>query len=289
MVFDLSQILKEGEKRAQVSQPNKYFEGEPVFDEQEEESAKKIVKSEEVEDAENLSDDDIEKLCSKFLMNKLYYKLAKTRKRETALKVAANVIVKKGEKIQEQLQLNDLKLKKDTSVKDKIGKEGLGIKDVGSNSKNQQSENSTNLENKNLENSSENSQENSTSDIAKISGGTLSEVIAKITEMMAGKSGPVLGEDIANFGAMVEVLASPGLEDKFADTMNHLGKDPVLVADIQDLLKDSPASQVFNDAIENNLGTQVKSAVNQVSASDLAARRQENITKENGLDGQFSR
>ncbi len=217
-------------------EPTKYFEGEGKLSNSEKLTEQKITVPQE------FSEYDVENLCSKYLMNIIYYKMAKKRKREEALNIAANVILKKGEEIKNQLNQNDL------AIQNQVG----------------QSQNPSNPK-------------GGKADIPKISGGTLSEVISKMNEMLAGKSGAEFDKGAQNFSAMIEVLASPEVEKKFADVMQHLAKDPVLVASIQDILKDTKAAGIFDQAIVNNLSADQQKAVAQVNQGEIVSRKQENI------------
>ena len=96
--------------------------------------------------------------------------------------------------------------------------------------------------------------------------------------MLAGKSGADLKNGADNFSAMFEVLAAPEVEKKFDETMKFLAKDPVLVADIKDILKDTKAADIFDKAIENNFSDSEKKAVDE-ARDDLQSRRQENINE----------
>jgi len=232
-------------------EPTKYFEDEKLS------NTEKLTES-KLDKPEEFSENDIENLCSKYLMNILYYKMAKKHKREEALDIAANIILKKGEEIKNQLNQNDLDIKKDQN-KD-------AVKGGAETSKTQDAT-TQNVPNPKGEKS----------DIPKISGGTLSEVIAKITEMLAGKSGAELKNGADNLSAMFEVLLSPQVENKCADVIKNLAQDPILVADIKDFLKDTKSATIFDQAIQNNLSANQQQAASQVNQGDLDLRRQENM------------
>jgi hypothetical protein len=241
-------------------EPTKYFEDEKLS------NTEKLTES-KIDKPEEFSEYDIENLCSKYLMNIIYYKMAKKRKREEALEIAANVILKKGEEIKNQLNQNDLEGKKGQNKDVKSDtKVDLGAKNSV---EVPQTQDATTQDAPNPKGEK--------SDIPKISGGTLSEVIAKITEMLAGKSGAELKNGADNLSAMFEVLSSPQVENKFADVMGYLAQDPILVADIKDFLKDTKSATIFDQAIQNNLSANQQQAVSQVSQSDIDFRRQENI------------
>ena len=243
-------------------QPKKYFEGEGKLDNIQKLTEQKLVTP------EKLDDHDIENLCSKFLVNKIYYKMANQQNREDALQIAADVILNKGRMIKDQLDRNDLEIKKATEQKEN--------KDQNFNRGNEDIKNN-NQKSVAVEAPNPRQQPAEKVDITKISGGTLSEVIAKITEMLAGKSGADLKNGVDNFSAMIEVLAAPEVEKKFAETVGFLAKDPLLVVDIKDLLKDSKAAVIFSKAIENNFSNSEKKAVDEVKNDYLQSRRQENI------------
>jgi len=172
--------------------------------------------------------------------------MAKKKHREKALIISANIIVKKGLELQNKLNQNDSAISKT----DKLGQEQTIGNDADKAGK---------------------------SDIPKISGGTLSEVITKITEMLSGKSGSDLKNGANNFSAMIEVLSAPEVSKKFSQTMICLAQDPVLVVVIKDLLKDTKASNIFASAIDQNFSASEKAAVSAVLPSDVELRKQENI------------
>ena len=258
-------------------QPTKYFEGDGKLTNAEKLTEQKINVPQE------LNGYDIENLCSKFLMNILYYKMANQKKRDQALTIAAKIILEKGSEIQNQLNKNDAELQKEASPKENLTTQTNAQTTAQSNQAAAPSP--TSKESPKESPKESHSQESASpkggkSDIPKISGGTLSEVIAKITEMLAGKSGAALKAGAANLGALVEVLATPEVEKKFAETMTFLAKDPVLVADLKDYLQGTNAAEVFSAAIDKNFSADQKSAVDQVSAGDLSARRVENIASQ---------
>lgn len=242
-------------------QPKKYFEGDGKLDNIQKLTEQKLATP------EKLDDHDIENLCSKFLMNIIYYKMAKKQNRDKALQIAADVILNKGAEIKNQLDRNDLEIKKADEQKEN--------KDQNLNKGN------TNNDQKSVAMEAPNpgQQPAEKVDITKISGGTLSEVIAKITEMLAGKSGADLKNGVNNFSAMIEVLSAPEVEKKFAEAIGFLAKDPLLVADIKDLLKDTKAAGIFDKAVENNFSNSDKKAVDEINVGDLQSRRQENINE----------
>jgi hypothetical protein len=260
----LEDVEKKPKKEAATSipkkgdhEPTKYFEDDKLS------NTEKLTEG-KIDKPEEFSERDIENLCSKYLMNIIYYKMAKKRKREEALDIAANIILKKGEEIKNQLNQNDLEIK--SKNKNVVKGADLGAKS-GQEALQNKGEQTQNVANPKGEKS----------DIPKISGGTLSEVIAKITEMLAGKSGAELKSGVDNLGAMFEVLSSPEVEKKFADVMQHLAKDPILVADIKDFLKDTKSAAIFDQAIQNNLSVGQQQEVSAVSKSEVDFRRQENM------------
>ncbi|MES2677218.1 MAG: hypothetical protein V4612_02745 [Pseudomonadota bacterium] len=249
-----SKIDKKGDH-----EPNKYFEGEAVLTAQEKITEQKLL------DPQKLNESDIENLTSKFLMNKIYYKMAKRKKREEALKIAAGVVLGKGQKIKNQLEVNDEQIKKTNQKNPQNDQKNLAAQNQN--------------QNQNAASQSANPK-GGKADIPKISGGTLSEVIAKITEMMAGKSGAAFKTGADNFAAMVEVLAAPEVQIKFDETMKYLAKDPVLVVGIQDVLQNTSAANIFAQAVEKNFSAAQKQAISTVSFADLQARNFENFQEQ---------
>ena len=242
------------------NEPNKYFEGDAYLSEVERLTEKKIFAGQEIDNH------DIENLCSgNLLVNKLYCRMSAKKRRKKAIVTAANVILMSGRAIQNQINKNDQNATK-AAEKSPDKKQGDNLE----------------VQNNNQESSktaTKNNPQNAKSEIPKISGGTLSEIITKITEMLAGKSDASLKSGVDNFGAMIEVLAMPEVEKKLADAMIILAKDPILVADIKDVLKGVSAGQIFNEAIDKCLSKDEKLAVSLVSNEALNVRRAENMLK----------
>lgn len=243
-------------------EPTKYFEGEGKLNNSEKLTEQKITVPQE------FSEYDIENLCSKYLMNIMYYKMAKKRKREEALNIAANVVLKKGEEIKNQLNQNDLEIskKKDQTVKSDSAVQGQEA----------------------AQTQSEPNPKGGKADIPKISGGTLSEVISKMNEMLSGKSGAEFDKGAQNFSAMIEVLASPEVEKKFADVMQHLAVDPILVVGIEKNLEGTKGASIFAQAVEG-LNNEQKQAISNVRDADVALRQAENASENLQFNAQKTR
>jgi hypothetical protein len=229
-----SKITKKGNH-----EPTKYFEDDGQLNATEKLTEQKLT------DPQKLNDVDIENLTSKFLMNKIYYKMATKKQREQALNIAAGVILEKGREIKNKIDANDLEAKNQGQTTSKDGQPKGGK-----------------------------------ADIPRISGGTLSEVIAKINEMLAGKSGAAFKTGADNFAAMIETLATPEVGAKFDDVMKFLAKDPVLVVGIGDVLKGSVAGQIFAGAVDRNFTPEQKQAVSSVGQDILKLRNQENASEQ---------
>ena len=241
-------------------QPNKYFEGDAILSEVERLVEHKILTNKEMEDR------DIENLCSgNFLVNKIYYRMSAKKRRKKAIALAANIILANGVAIKNQINANDQNILKN---KEKEPQNHI-----------QEPSQAT----------TQSTPSNAKSEILRISGGTLSEIITKIAEMLAGKSGANLQSGANNFGAMIEVLAMPEVEAKFADSVKILAKDPILVADINDVLRKTNSSTAFGGVVGKYLGEDEKQAINLVSAEDLNKRRAENALNAKALsnDGLF--
>ena len=190
---------------------------------------------------EEIDEHDVENLCYGSLTNKLYCRMQPKKRRKRAIGFAAHIILTKGKEIQSQINKNDALIEQSKTTAQSIPPQ------------------------------------NGKSDIPRISGGTLSEVITKMTEMLAGKSGVSLKSGADNFAAMIEVLSSQEVVNKFADTMKIIAKDPILVADIKDVLKETSAGPIFSGAIDKYCNKIEKQAVSLVSSEDLSARRAENM------------
>jgi len=117
------------------------------------------------------------------------------------------------------------------------------------------------------------SQLNTSADVGKISGGTMAEIIEKISEIMA--SIPQQQQDSAadNFSALFEVVGKSF--DKVKDTMQKLAQEPLVVAAIKDDLKETEGGKIFDKLISEHLNNNQKAAVNQVSEEDLKKHREE--------------
>lgn len=121
------------------------------------------------------------------------------------------------------------------------------------------------------------SEGNTTDDVSRISGGTLAEVMTKITEILAGKTGNDLETGANNFAAMCEVLATQ--VSKCDEVVTVLAKDPVLVADVKDVLSkanNKAGKDAFDEAIEKNCSDAQKDKIAGVSDDELKGRREEN-------------
>ncbi len=201
---------------ATTHQPTKYFEGNGLSAAQE--AIKQMLSA-----PEKLNGGNINELCSfnGKTVNRLYYAEAINGHRNEALKIAAEVIVAKGREIKDQLDRD---------------------------------ENGPQISNSNQEKNQANqpTQPSGKDDIPKISGGTLSEIITKITEILAGKSGQDLEKGADNFSALFEVLESQKTQAKFDEVVKILSDKPDVVANIKEILKDSEGGKIFDAAIERN-------------------------------------
>lgn len=192
-----------------------------------------------------LSQIDVEKVCQNYFPNQVYNLLAENGKRDEALELSASAVLNNGKVIKEQLLQND-----------------------------------QNAANAGVEQSTEgNSKENTTKDIPKISGGTMSIIIKKINEMLNGKSGDEHQAAAENFSALFEVLNLPTAVDKFDEVMKKLAESPVAVAGIKENLKDTKGATIFEDALERNFNPKQKDAVAQVTKSELNSQKEKDVQK----------
>lgn len=234
-------------------QPNKYYNREATNQE--------AVIQRNLLNSKDLKSVEIEKLCSEesalFLVNDTYLKLASKGERDEALDIAAKVIANHGAEIKDELKNNGLE-------ENSLPQENL----ANQNQSQPQSQ------------ETQAPQGNSLADaIAKISGGTLSEIIAKITEIMAGRSGADLQNGAENLGAVFEVLNGTELLDKAVG--EFLVQDPVLVADIKNVLGNAKSGlEAFDNVIDRNFTAQQKDAVNNVTPEQLGDRRKANIQEQ---------
>jgi anthranilate phosphoribosyltransferase len=118
-------------------------------------------------------------------------------------------------------------------------------------------------------------QNNQKADASRISGGTMSKIMEIITKIMSGKTGDEHQAAADNFSAMIEVLAEPENAKKFAEVMEKLAQNPILVADIQSHLYGTKGGKIFDQAIEH-LHNNQKTNIYAVTPEDLAMKRQEN-------------
>lgn len=195
----------------------------------------------------NLSGKHIENLCSGFLPNAIYANIIEGSKnfeqgREESFKIAAQVIIKQGEKIKEQLNKNDqaeLKVQNNLEVSP-----------------------------------SNQEQPNTSKDINKISGGTVAKIIAKISEIIAAMPPEEQNSAAKNFSAMFAVLGV-SFEDKIGQTMQTLAPEPVVVANIKNTLEGTEGGKVFDKLIKTHLDDNQQAAVSKVSKEDLETYREE--------------
>jgi hypothetical protein len=115
----------------------------------------------------------------------------------------------------------------------------------------------------------------SAQDIGKISGKTMSEIMQKITEYLAGKSGEDLQNAIVNVGAMIGILLkTPELQNKFNDAISILiDKSPIVAADIKDYLDQTNISKSFADFLDKNLTKDQKINLTSVNKNQVLELR----------------
>ncbi len=222
---------------------NKYYNPEKAFT-----FAQKTTE-EDVVHGKELSDKDIENLCSGFFVNLIYASVVEGHKdfeqgREKALNIAAKVIVKHGRKIKDQLDQND---------EESIDSE----RSIG-----------------------DQNQPNTSKDVRKISGGTVAKTIKKIAEMISSMSKEEQSSAADNFSAVFEVLDKSF--DKLNQTMKQLALEPAVVANIKNILEGTKGQDIFDNLIEKHLSPAEQSAIKNVSAEELntykkiIVRQQEN-------------
>lgn len=226
-----------------TKQVNKYYEGSLSFTQK--------ATEQEVLQGKDLSGKHIENLCSGFLTNAIYANVVEGGKdfeqaKEKSLKMAAQVVVKHGKEIEEQLNKND--------------EAGLEVSQSG---------------NQDLPNSS--------ADVEKISGGTVAKVIEKISEIIAAMSPEERNSAAQNFSALFAVLGKSF--DKIDQTMEALASEPVVVANIKDILEGTEGGKVFDKLIETHLDENQKAEVNKVSEEDLETYRKEKAQQQKNQSG----
>ena len=212
-----------------------------------------------LDNPKELQDRDIKNLTSNNLVDKAYRQILRDGKtRDKVIDTAANIILKKGQEIKTQLKQNDLEA-----------------------SKEQSQGNNLNIQNNNQESiaSTNQPEQNTTGDITGISGSTISQIIAKIIEILASRTDQDLQPEINNFANMIEVITDPKLQEKLNETMQFLAKDPILVVDIKDHLVETSASEIFDSAIKKYLTDEQKTHIEKVTKEQLEVRRQENKEK----------
>ncbi|MBP7710663.1 MAG: hypothetical protein KA100_06315 [Rickettsiales bacterium] len=194
---------------------------------------------------EKLSDDNVRDLCTGFLTNAIYADVVEGDKnfaqgKEKALEVAAQVVVKHGEKVKDQLTQNDRKL------------EASSDSEVPSSSQGQL---------------------NSSEDIKKISGGTMAKIITKIAEIMASMSPEERVALVGNFSALFAVLATSF--DKIPENLQKLAQEPVVIANIKNVLEGTEGKIIFDELLSKHLTSDQKQAVSDVSKEDLKTYKAE--------------
>ena len=168
--------------------------------------------------------------------------------RKEAIEIAARIIEEYGNEIKKQLQKND-----NTVINSQENK-GSG----------QQAE------------TLKSGRENTTPDISKISGGTLSEVIDKITAILATRRGNDLDRGIDNFTSLFEVLGK--IPQKLDEAMQKIANDPVFFADVYSYLLKSGNDitiNTFNSSVDRILIKEQRQNISQVSEEDIENRREE--------------
>lgn len=217
-------------------EPNKYYDPTsiPTF-------AQKATKQ-EVLSGEDLSDKHIKNLCTGFLVNAIYANTVESSKdfeqgREESITIAAQVITRQGREIKEQLDQND----------------------------------KAELEAPSSDPEPSQDRPNTSADIKKISGGTMAKIIKKIAEIMASMSPEEQNSASENFSAVFEVLER--CFDKTAQTMQNLASEPVVVANIKNMLEGTAGEAIFDKLIEDHLTPSQQAAITEISREDLDAYR----------------
>jgi hypothetical protein len=203
---------------------------------------------------ENLSSGQIKNLCAGFLTNAIYSDVVEDsedfeRGREQSFEIAANVVLKHGEEIEEQLKKND----------EAVARSEFDLEELKDASHEQAVSN--------------HDQPNTSKDVKKISGGTMAKIISKIAEIMASMSPEECSAAANNFSALFVVLGVSF--DKIGQSMQSLAETPIVVANIKDVLVDTKGGQVFEKLIETHLSPSQQMEVAKVSKEDLAVYRTE--------------
>ncbi len=224
---------------------NKYHN----YDEKDLTVAQKVTQQ-EILRCNELSAKEIEQSCTGFLTNVIYSNVVSSSNnleqgREKSFEIAANAVLKNGEKIEEQLRKNDAASLNATSSQ---------------NADQNQSQTNQN-------------QPNTSEDVKKISGGTMAKIISKIAEIMAAMSPEEQKASTANFAALFVVLERSF--DKVNQTMSELAKSPVVVASIKDSLEGTRGQEVLEKLITTHLKPEEQKAVNQITEKDLKEYKQE--------------
>ncbi len=224
---------------------NKYYNSDLNFTQK--------VTEQEILNGKNLSKKHIETLCNGFLTNAIYANVVEGGKtfeqgREESFEIAAQVVLEHGRAIKNQLDENDKKAAQKNSALDKEN-------------------------NAEAQQSSDQNQPNTSDDIQKISGGTMTQIITKITEVMASMSPQERDSAAANFSAVFEALGSSF--DKIKQTIQGLAGEPTVVADIKNTLKETEGGKIFDKLLDEHLNTDQVKVIEQVSKKDLDERRGE--------------
>lgn len=230
-----------------ADQVNNYHEGSLSFVQQ--------ITEQDVLKGKRLSAEQVGNLCSDSLTSAIYanavagsanFKKAKDK----ACEIAAQVVVKQGKEIEKQLQENDRAAQ-------------LGAQNTPEISQGGNQEQVTTSQN----------QPNTSEDVGRISGGTMAQIIAKISEIMAAMNPEERKEAAENVSALFSVLDNSF--EKMPETMSVLAENPVVVANMQDMLQGTKGGAIFDNLIQQHLNPDQMQQVNEVSKEDLAEYRQE--------------
>ncbi len=213
-----------------MSEVNKFYDYNNPLSFSCEQTAQKVIQG------KDLKRTQIENLCADFFTNRIYATVIEDGKtKDEALKIAAQVVVKHGEEIKEQLKKND----------EAVALEG-GDKE---------------------QSFSGQSQPNTSEDIKKISGGTMAQIITKIAEIMASMSPQQRASMAQNLSALFEVLGVSF--DKMSESMQKLAEEPILISIVKDILTGTSGEEIFGELIKEHLNSGQKEKVDQVSKEDL--------------------
>lgn len=187
----------------------------------------------------DLNDKHIEKLCSGYLPNAIYANNIENKKnfeqgREESLKVAAQIIIKNGEQIKEQLDQN-----------------AKFLAETKNNPASQNTDNNHSPSNQDQPNTSE--------DINKISGGTMAQIITEVAKILASMSPEEQKLMSGNITAFFSVLEKSF--NKMEAAMQILSTTPAVVNIIKDALKETEGENIINKLIESYFSDNQKEAL----------------------------